>query len=212
MNKKSLLIIGAGGHGRVVADIATRTGTYEKIAFLDDAVPAEGFPYAYLGKCETAGQYLNGYALVVAIGNCAVRKKLMQALAADGARFATVIAPDAVIAPDVTIGAGSVICPGVVANTGARIGQGVIVNTCASVDHDCVIENFCHVAVGARVCGTVQIGEGTWIGAGATVINNLSICPACMIGAGAVVVKDIQTAGTYVGVPARRKDDTSDSC
>ena len=77
-------------------------------------------------------------------------------------------------------------------------------NTCASVDHDCEVRDYVHVAVGAHLCGTVEVGAYTWIGAGATVSNNVSICPECMIGAGAVVVKDIVEAGTYVGVPAGR--------
>ena len=81
---------------------------------------------------------------------------------------------------------------------------GCIINTCASVDHDCVLEDFVHVAVGAHVAGTVSIGAGTWIGAGATVSNNLQICGGCMIGAGAVVIKSITESGTYVGVPAEK--------
>lgn len=89
-------------------------------------------------------------------------------------------------------------------NPGAVIGKGCIINTCASVDHDCRVEDFVHVSVGAHVAGTVRIGERTWVGAGATVSNNVRICDDCMIGAGAVVVKDIMERGTYVGVPAER--------
>ena len=88
---------------------------------------------------------------------------------------------------------------------GAKIGQGCIINTASSVDHDCVLGDFVHVAVGAHLCGTVTIGNATWIGAGATVSNNVNICGECTIGAGAVVVKDITEPGTYIGVPARIK-------
>ena len=85
---------------------------------------------------------------------------------------------------------------------------GCIINTASSVDHDCVLSDFVHVAVGAHLCGTVTIGNATWIGAGATVSNNVNICGECTIGAGAVVVKDIIEPGTYIGVPAklRRRD------
>ena len=94
--------------------------------------------------------------------------------------------------------------PNAVVNAGAKIGCHCIVNTGGIVEHDSVLENFVHVSVGAKLCGTVHVGESTWIGAGAVVRNNLSIGSHCMIGAGAVVVNDIVDAGTYVGVPARR--------
>lgn len=201
---KDLLIIGAGGHGRVVADIAGRTGRYGSVAFLDDMPPKAGFGYAWLGKTDRAGELLDRYELFVAIGNGAVRRRLMEELTAQGAVFATLTAPEAVIAGDVKIGEGSVVMPGAVINTGTMIGRGVIVNTASSVDHDCCVADYCHVAVGARLCGTVHVGEQTWIGAGATIINNITVCPGCMIGAGAVVVKQITQAGTYLGVPAKR--------
>ena len=82
---------------------------------------------------------------------------------------------------------------------------GCIINTCSSVDHDCVIGDFVHIAVGSHLSGTVKVGDATWIGAGATVSNNVSICGRCMIGAGAVVVDDITESGTYMGVPAVKK-------
>ncbi len=202
---EKLMIIGASGHGRVVADIAARTGSYRSIAFLDDAPPLRELPFPYLGTCDKACDFINEYAFIVAIGNIAVRQKITRSLLAQGACLARVISPDAVIAADVTIGEGTVICPGVVINTGTAIGNGVIINTSSSVDHDCHVGDFCHVAVGAHLCGTVNVGDGCWISAGATVINNISICPTCMIGAGAVVVKNITAGGTYLGVPARRK-------
>ena len=93
---------------------------------------------------------------------------------------------------------------GAVINPGTRLGKGCIINTCSSVDHDCVVSDYAHIAVGAHLCGTVAIGEGTWIGAGATVVNNVSICSDCMIGAGTVVIKNIEISGTYIGVPAKR--------
>ena len=99
----------------------------------------------------------------------------------------------------------TVIMAGAVVNPGASVGKGCIVNTCSSVDHDCRVGDYVHIAVGAHLCGTVAVGEGTWIGAGSTVSNNVSVCGECMIGAGAVVVRDITEAGTYLGVPAKKK-------
>ena len=83
--------------------------------------------------------------------------------------------------------------------------MGCIVNTSSSIDHDCVVGNYCHIAVGAHLAGTVNVGNGTWIGAGAIVSNNVNICGGCMIGAGAVVIKNIDEAGIYIGVPAEKR-------
>lgn len=195
-----LIIIGASGHGRVVADIAKKCG-YNEIVFLDNDLnisTCAGYPV--LGADSMVSQ-LEG-DLFIAVGNGQIRKKLMGR--ETDRHFPVLIHPNAVVADDVEIGCGSVVMAGAVVNPGVQIGNGVIVNTCASVDHDCEVGDFVHVSVGAHVAGTVTIGENTWIGAGATVSNNVNICGDCMIGAGAVVIKDINEPGTYVGVPARR--------
>ena len=93
---------------------------------------------------------------------------------------------------------------GAVINSDTVIGTGCIINTCGSVDHDCRVGDYVHVAVGAHLCGTVEVGKSTWIGAGAVVKNNINICGECMIGVGAVVVKDIEEMGTFIGVPVRK--------
>jgi acetyltransferase-like isoleucine patch superfamily enzyme len=96
---------------------------------------------------------------------------------------------------------------GVVMNADASIGEGCIINTSSSVDHDNVLADFVHVSVGAHLAGTVKVGKGAWIGAGAVVSNNISICREALVGAGAVVVCDITEPGTYIGVPAKRKEE-----
>lgn len=199
---KTLVIIGAGGHGRVIEDIAVKCVTYEKILFLDDNDDVSA-PTA--GKVNDFVKYLNDSDFIIAVGNNAVRECIYKNLQQAGAYIATLIHPNAVIAQNVNIGHGTVVMAGVVINMGASIGDGVIVNTCSSVDHDCVIDNFCHVAVGVHIAGTVTVGKGTLIGAGATVINNINICDGCTIGAGGVVVKDITESDIYIGVPARKK-------
>ena len=193
---RKLIIIGAGGHGRVIADAASLCG-YEDIAFLDDAAANA------VGKVASFPQYIHEADFIVAIGNNAIRKRICEEIIAVGGQLASVIHPAATVAKGVTIGRGVAVMAGAVINVGAVIGDGVIVNTCSSIDHDCVIDGYVHVSVGARLAGTVCIGERTFVGAGSMVINNTNVCADCMIGAGAVVVKDITVAGTYVGVPAR---------
>ena len=198
---KQLVIIGASGHGKVVADIARKNG-YEKIVFLDDnGSLTDCGGYRVAGKCSSFADYTCD--IIVAIGNPKIREKYLKALELHGKCVPVLIHPNAVIAENVEIGEGTVVVAGAIVNPGAVIGKGCIINTAASVDHDCAVADYVHISVGAHVAGTVQIGERTWIGAGATVSNNLSICADCMIGAGAVVVKDICEKGTYIGVPAR---------
>lgn len=199
---KQLVIIGASGHGKVVADIA-RKNNYDKILFLDDnekLTDCGGYPVA--GKSNQFVDY--DCDMIVAIGNAKIRQHIQEKIDAAGKHIATLIHPNAVIAENVTIGKGSVVMAGAVINPCTVIGQGCIVNTCSSVDHDCIIGDYAHISVGAHIAGTVNVGNRTWIGAGATVSNNINICGDCMIGAGAVVIRNINDTGTYIGVPARR--------
>lgn len=197
---KKLVIIGASGHGKVVADIAIKNG-YNEIIFLDDDESIyECGGYPIVGKSSEVGTI--DADVIIGIGNAGVRKRIQESIPEE--KLATLIHPDAVVAEDVVIGVGTVVMAGAVINPGARIGKGCIINTCSSVDHDCEVGDYVHIAVGSHLCGTAFVGNGTWIGAGAIVSNNVSICPNCMIGAGAVVIKEIKESGTYVGVPAKR--------
>lgn len=196
---RKIIIIGASGHGKVIADIAILNG-YENIVFLDDnenIKECAGFPV--VGQTNAA-VHMDGDK-IVAIGNAKMREKIQK----DIVGAVTLIHPKAVIGRGVILGEGTVVMPGAIINTGVSIGKGCIVNTGATVDHDSKIGDFVHIAVGAHLAGSVRIGNRSWIGAGSIVINNLSICEDCMIGAGAVVVKDIMESGTYVGVPAKRR-------
>lgn len=198
--RKKLVILGAGGHGRVCAEIASMTG-YEEILFLDDGAPSD---VSVSGKIEELEKYVPGFDVFVGVGNNGVRRALFERAAAAGADFATLIHPSAVVSPAASVGRGTVIVAGAVVNCGAVIGDGVIVNTCASVDHDCKIGDFTHIAVGAHIAGQADVGEGCFFGAGSAVIQCVTVCAECVIGAGAAVVGDITERGTYVGVPARR--------
>lgn len=199
----NLVIVGASGHGKVVADIAERNG-YTDIVFLDDnqQVTSCGI-YKVVGECKDALNYKDA-DFIVAIGNAKVRRKIQSEFTEMGLHIVSLIHPAAVIAQNVKIGIGTVVMAGAVVNPYTEIGQGCIINTCASVDHDCRIGDFAHISIGAHVAGTVTIKENTWIGAGATISNNIEIVADCTIGAGAVVVHDIQETGTYIGIPARK--------
>lgn len=201
-----LLIIGAGGHGKVVANIAACMG-YKNIAFLDDISKEKlcmGYPI--VDKAIFSEKYATtDTQFFVAIGDPKARKQIQKKLTKGNLSIATLIHPQAVIGKSVVVGEGTVIMPGAVINPDSRIGVGCIINTGATVDHDNYLEDYVHISVGSHLAGTVHVGEETWIGAGAVVSNNINICGHCMIGAGAVVVRDISRSGTYIGVPAHLK-------
>ena len=200
-----LTIIGASGHGKVVADIAKLNG-YDEIEFLDDNETLKFCGrYPVVGKSNLASILKND--VFVAIGNSQVRRKIMEQLTVQN--IPILIHPDAIVAEDVKIGDGTAIMAGTVINSGTVIGKGCIVNTCSSVDHDCEIGDYVHIAVGAHLCGTVKVGNATWIGAGATISNNIMINSSCTIGIGAVVIKNLEEEGTYIGVPAKLKKQNS---
>lgn len=197
-----LIIVGASGHGKVIADIARKNG-YQEISFLDDDNAKRVCAgYKVIGALQDAERFRNS-DFIVGIGSCAVRKRIQTQLEEKGLNIVSLIHPNAVIADSVTIGAGTVVMAGAIINPDTTIGRGCIVNTGATVDHDNRIADYVHISVGSHLAGTVTVGEGTMIGAGAVVSNNVRICNGCMIGAGAVVVSNLETAGTYVGVPAR---------
>lgn len=200
---KKVIIIGASGHGKVIADIVEKSGDVVE-GFLDDDVSlGQTFMgYPILGTVSVYGDYPED-SFIIAIGNASVRERIYHML--KGVEWYTAIHPNAIVAGNVSVGEGSVIMAGAVVNPDTTIGVCGIINTCASVDHDNVLGDFVHVSVGSHLAGTVRVGNRTWIGIGAVVSNNVEICGDCMIGAGAVVVKDITEAGTYVGVPAERR-------
>lgn len=201
---RKLNIIGASGHGKVMADIALACG-YEDIAFLDadeSLTSCLGFPV--YGQSLDKENYRDD-DFFVAVGNAETRERLFGELDERNFHIVSLLHPMAILGSNVQIGRGTAIMAGAVVNPDTEIGVGCIINTGATVDHDNRISDFAHVSVGAHLAGTVSVGKGTWIGAGAIVSNNISICAGCMIGAGAVVVKDIEEVGTYIGVPAKKR-------
>lgn len=200
---RDVVIIGAGGHGKVIADIVLQSGD-RVVGFLDDNA-AQNDSVAdlpILGRICDYAKYKEAQ-FVIAIGNSAVRQKIAEELR--DVNWYTAIHPATAISPlSVRIGEGSVVMANAVINPGASVGRHCIVNTAAVVEHDNVIGDFCHISVGAKLAGTVTVGAHSWIGIGAVISNNLSICDHCTVGAGGVVVKDIAGPGTYVGIPVRK--------
>lgn len=201
--KEKLLIIGASGHGKVVADIAIKMNQWQSIAFLDDNSIEYCMGLEVIGKTVDTLKYKDEADFFVAIGDNATREMVQKKLISQGLSIATLVHPNAVIAGEVEIGIGTVIMAGVVINSSALIGKGCIVNTSSSLDHDNFIDDYVHISPGSRTAGGVKIGKGTWLGIGSIVRNNTSICSGCIVGAGSVVVKDIIKPGTYIGVPVR---------
>lgn len=205
--EKEVIIIGASGHAKVIADIIKASGD-KLIGFLDDNQEIQGNIIfdnkKVLGttKEEDIGKYKD-YYFIIGIGSSKVRRIISNKY--PHLKWYTAIHPNAIIGSDVTINEGTVIMAGTVINTGTRVGKHCIINTCSSLDHDNILEDYVHISPGAHLAGTVTIKEGTWICAGATVINNITIEKDNIIGAGAVVIKDIlEDNNTYIGVPVKK--------
>ena len=205
----SIVLCGASGHARVVADIVRLAGEYEIIGFLDDRDPGRkgtlflGAPILG-GREALAGLRNRGVRhLLLAFGDGAARLRAGAVAREAGLILATAVHPRAVVAADVVVGPGTVVMAGAVVNPGTRLGESVIVNTCASIDHDCDIGDGAHVCPGAHLAGTVRVGRAAWVGIGAAVIDGVHIGDGAFIGAGSAVVSDIPDGMLAYGVPAR---------
>ena len=199
----SLLIFGASGHGRVVADAALRAGAFTAVV-ASDRDPArclgELLPGVVLYSCEAV---LSGARAVhVAIGDNAAREREARAVGLD--RLVPVIHPQASVSPHASLAQGCFVAAQAVVAPMARLALGVIVNHGAVVDHDVVVGCFSHLAPGATLAGGTCVGASVLVGAGARVLPGVTICDGVTLGAGAVVHRDITEPGVYVGVPARR--------
>ena len=201
---KKIIVIGGGGHAKVVIDIIKNNGyKASEIEILDDNldIGSEILSCKVSGKVKDALKYDKGTKFVIAIGNNEVREKISNMYKLD---YTTFIHPSAVIGEDVNIGKGSVIMGGSVINSGTEIGKHSIINTSSTIDHDSNIGDFVHLSPGVHMGGTVNVGNRTWLGVGTSVKNNISIGSDTIIGAGSVVVKNVEEKGTYVGNPLRK--------
>lgn len=202
-----LLILGAGGHGKVIAEIAELSKKFNTISFLDDCnIGSNICGHTVIGTFNDYINLLNefNYAFV-AIGNNTVRLELTQKLISMGYKVPTLIHPQSIISRYSSIGIGTAIMAGAIVNPCCTIGKACIINTSSSVDHDCTIEDGVHISPGAHVCGTVNISCCAWVCTGSTIINNTNIGSNSIIAAGATVICDVPSNALVAGTPAEIK-------
>jgi sugar O-acyltransferase (sialic acid O-acetyltransferase NeuD family) len=200
-----LVIVGAGGHARVVLDIA-RLSSRPVGAFVDAELRSSSVDD--IPVVQNIGALAHGaqsYDYVVAIGDNFVRSRVSESLTVElpGIRFATLVHPCATVATNCVLGEGTVVMGGVIVNPGSRIGKHCILNTRASIDHDNAIADFASLAPGSVTGGNVRIGKCSAISLGASVIHGITIGKHSIVGAGAVVLRDVPDFSVVVGVPAR---------
>jgi len=199
-----LAIVGAGGHGKVVASTVMDAKQYKEIVFVDGSKNNDVMGIKVISDDNSLETIITEYDFFVAIGNNGARKRLIEKIESLGGKVVTIIHPTAVIAKDVEIENGTFISANSVINASAKIGKGVIINTLSVVEHDCKIGDYTHVCPGSAIAGTVTVGENCFLGVGTKCVNNVSICDNVTLGAGSVVIDNINESGKYVGVPVKK--------
>jgi sugar O-acyltransferase (sialic acid O-acetyltransferase NeuD family) len=202
-----LLIIGAGGHGKVVADTALLLG-WENVAFLDDRAATMSSPLGLpvVGTLADLTAHRRAFSsALVAIGDAKLRLELTDRCRRSGLEVISIVHPMAFVSKYTSIGPGSVAFAQSAINADVKVGAACIINTGATVDHDCVIGEGVHVCPGAHLAGDVRVGDRSWIGIAATIRQGITIGRDATVGAGAVVIADVADGSTVVGVPARRR-------
>lgn len=204
-----LLILGAGGHGKVIADTAEQTKAFEAIAFLDDRYN-DGLNnilhWPIIGKISNLSQIdPNEYAIAIGIGNNNIRAQFFELAISLNFNIPNIIHPTAYISQYSYLGQGSVFFAHSVVNINTQIGNACIINTSASIDHDCQIGNFCHISPGVHLAGASRIGDRSWLGIGSVTKQEIEVGQDCVIGAGAAVIQNVYNNSIVMGVPARLK-------
>ncbi len=202
-----LLVLGAGGHGKVVADVARSAG-WTLAGFVDDAPVLDGteiwgIEIYSLERLRTDRPDLLQAAMALGVGDNVARERAHARLVAAGLRVVSVIHATAAVAPTAVLGEGTVVMANASVNPDARLGRGCIVNTGAVVEHDCRLADYVHLSPNAALGGAVTLGSRTHLGLGAVALPGITIGRDVRIGAGAAVIRDVGDALTLVGVPAR---------
>lgn len=203
---KKLAIIGAGGHSKVVAEIAELTG-WTNIAFYDDRWPDETHngSYKILGTFNDYCKNCNDYdGVVIAIGNNSIRAKIYSALINLNVPLALLIHPRATVSSNAKVGLGTVIMANAVINADVFIGCNCIINTSSVIEHDCEIDNHVHICPNVALAGSVKIHEKSWIGISSTIIQQVVIGREVFVGAGSTVIRDVPDNLKVVGTPAKK--------
>ena len=189
-------LYGASGHAKVIIDILKKSQVSIETIFDDDKSISQliGYPVKQYTNVDKIGE------LIISIGDNQTRKNISERLSAI---YGKAIHPKSILDPTVELGYGTVVMAGVVINSSVIVGNHCILNTSCSIDHDCILSDFVHVSPQATLCGGIQIGEGSQVGAGAVILPNIKIGKWCVIGAGAVITKNIPDGVTVVGNPGR---------
>lgn len=206
MSGRAVLVFGAGGHGKVVAD-AARSAGLTLLGFVDDAPARAGtriwdLPVITWEQCLAEPGRFGGAAFAVAVGDNGARQNVQERLEDAGREVAVIVHARATISPTARLAAGTVVLAGAVVNPDAALGRGCIVNTGAIVEHDCELCEFVHLSPNVALGGGVWIGDRTHLGLGAVALPGVRIGTDVKVGAGAVVIRDVPDALTVVGVPA----------
>lgn len=202
-----LAILGASGHGKVVADAALASKVWNEVVFYDDAYPGISSvgPWPVVGDTDDLVKQQSLYSgAIIAIGNNELRLSKLQYLQHHRCPIVSVIHPKAIVSPYASIGDGTAVLAGAVVNPFSQIGRACIVNSNAIVEHDCVLGDGVHLSPGSALAGNVKIGRRSWIGIATSVRQQISIGDDIIVGAGSTVVKDLFETGTYIGVPAMK--------
>lgn len=208
-NKTRILILGAGGHGRVVLDIILQARRYDVAGFLDnnpavhgrcvDGIPVHGG----IDDLERIREELRVGGVIIAIGDNGARRGLARRIEQSGAKLVNAVHPSAAVAGNAALGRNVVVAAGVVLCAHCQVGDSVILNTGCIIDHQTMIGEGAHICPGVRVAGRVKVEAGVFVGVGATVVPKVTLGCESIIGAGAVVTEDVPSLATVVGVPAR---------
>ena len=196
--KKKLVLVGGGGHCKVVIDAVKSSDQFELCGIVDPNLD-RGISILGIEAIGDDSRLLelfrqgvkNAFITVGSIGDCSNRKRIYDNLKNIGFQLPVVVHPKAVIARDVELGEGTFIAAGAVVNPGVRIGKNVIINTSVSIDHDCKIADFVHIAPGATLCGGVEVADSAHVGAGAKVRQCVKIAKNYLVKMGTVVTKDL---------------------
>lgn len=204
-----IVVIGGGGHAKVIISILKKTNKYKIIGYTDTKNRGEILNIKYLGNDSILKNlYKKGTkSAVLGLGfmkSNRKRKNILKNISNIGFSFPAIISKSSIINEDVQVGMGTVIMDGVVINSGTKIGDFCIINTRSSLDHDCIIRDHTHIAPGVTLSGCVEIGNNVLIGMGSQLLQNIHICSDSIIGAGSVVTKNIEVPGVYVGTPATK--------
>lgn len=203
---KKIILIGNGGHAKVISDIVKQSKNYQLSGYLDDAITRRSYHNEIVyDNLTNIGHYYRDHHFIIAIGNNIIRQQIVQRFDHIKLNYATLIHPTATIGSNVKIDKGSVIMANITINSDTAIGKHCIINTMSCIEHDNKIYDYVHIAPHATLTGSVVINKGSFIGAGATIIPNITIGKNVIVGAGSTVINDIADNNTVYGSPAKNK-------